>query len=375
MNRRVGAALSLHPIAALATGEVLGELLEAVGYAPSLVVLFVSRNHRESLQEIVNATHAILAPQCLIGSLSSDVLASAYETDDESALVGWALAVGDVTVYGPSAQDFPSSSTNPLLILGASLDDIERLISRRDPTSGPLIGGIPSASGRFGTQLIIGKNVIDSGIVGVSFEDCDLTPIVSSGSVPIGDPFTVTKSERNVIYDLAFQPALERLNEALRSLPEDERLRARQGLHLGRIVGTDSPPHPALVQEVLGADRANGALSIDGQIQIGDTVQFHLRDQLSAHSDLNRQLEHGLGSPVAGALVFSSRYRGRKLFGDGDHDASTVSLFTGAATAGLFCSHEIGPIGKRSYVHKRYVVAALVRDRRAGGEVSSPGRG
>jgi small ligand-binding sensory domain FIST len=373
MNRRIGAALSLHPIAALATGEVLGELLEAVGYAPSLVVLFVSRKHRESFQEIVNATNAILAPQCLIGSLATDVLAGAYETDDESALAGWAFTVGDVTVYGPSAEDFPDSSTSPLLILAASVDDVEKLISRRDPTSGPLIGGVPAASGRFGAQLIVQKNVIDSGVVGVSFEDCDLTPIVSAGSVPIGDPFTVTKSERNVVYDLAFKPALERLTETLRSLPEDQRLRARQGLHLGRIIGTDSPPQTARVQEVLGADRANGALSIDGQIQMGDTVQFHLRDQLSALSDLNRQLEQGFASPVAGALVFSSRHRGRKLFGDGDNDASTVSLFTGAATAGMFCSHEIGPTGESSYVHKRYVVAALLRDRRrAGGEASSP---
>jgi small ligand-binding sensory domain FIST len=137
MNRRIGAALSLHPIAALATGEVLGELLEAVGYAPSLVVLFVSRKHRESFQEIVNATNAILAPQCLIGSLATDVLAGAYETDDESALAGWAFTVGDVTVYGPSAEDFPDSSTSPLLILAASVDDVEKLISRRDPTSGP----------------------------------------------------------------------------------------------------------------------------------------------------------------------------------------------------------------------------------------------
>jgi small ligand-binding sensory domain FIST len=362
MNRRSGAALSLHPIAALATGEVLGELLEAVGYAPSLVVLFVSRNHRESLQEIVNATNEILAPQCLIGSLTTDVLAGAYETDDESALAGLAFTVGDVEVYGPSARDFPSSSGSPLLILGSSVEDVDALLSRRDPTSGPLIGGIPATSGRFGAQLILQRNVIDSGVVGVSFPDCDLTAFVSAGSVAIGDPFTVTKSERNVVYDLGFQSALDRLNEALRSLPEDERMRARQGIHLGRVVGTTSP-HQALVREVLGADKANGALSIDGPIQLGDTVQFHIRDQRSALIDLNHRLQHDVVSPVAGALVFSSRHRGRKMFADGDNDASTVSMFTNAATAGMFCAHEIGPIGQRSYVHKRYVVAAILRQR------------
>jgi small ligand-binding sensory domain FIST len=369
MNQRVGSALSLHPIAALATGEVLGELLEAVGYAPSVVILFVSNKHRESFQEIVNATKAILAPQCMIGSLSNEVLAGSYETDDEPALVGWAADVGRVTSYGPSIGDFPTSPDRPLLVLASSADDAEQLLNHCTPGSGPLIGGVPGSSGRLGTRLMINGDVVNAGVVGISFADAHLEPIVSSGSEAVGEPFTVTKSERSVVYELAFQTALDRLNGVLGALPEDDRLRARQGIHVGVEAGVGTAQRSHVVREVLGADRTNGALSLDAKVSVGDTIQFHLRDQISALSDLHRQLQDCSSSVYDGALVFTDRTRGRQLFGDEENDASTLSGFTNTAAAGLFCSIEIGPIGPhqastnsvQSYVHKRYVVGALLR--------------
>ena len=54
-----------------------------------------------------------------------------------------------------------------------------------------------------------------------------VTPVVSQGCRPIGDPLTVTRSERNVIYELAGQPALDRLMEVVEQLDADDRGRWR----------------------------------------------------------------------------------------------------------------------------------------------------
>jgi small ligand-binding sensory domain FIST len=355
--------MSLHPVASLATGEVLGSLLESVGYGPSVVILFVSSKHRESFREIANATNSVLAPRCLLGAITNDVLAGSYETNGESAIVGWAASVGNVRAFGSPRDGFPAGSTSSAVVLATAPEDASLLIDRRHPESGLLIGGVPAASGRFGPQLFLDGVVVDSGFVGVTFEQCDLEPVVSSGAEAIGEPFTVTKSERTVVYDLAFRSALDRLNDVLGELPEDQRLRARQGVHLA-IASGNTPRTAAIVREVLGADRANGALSVDAMIEIGDTAQFQIRDQLSALSEIHDQLQHAAASRIDGTLLFASRHRGRTLFGDNENDASTVSGITNAPVAGMFCSHEIGPsgtLGTKPYVHKRYAVAALFR--------------
>ena len=46
-------AQSEHPIAALATGEVVGAVLEAIGERPDLVFISVTRPHAGALDDIV----------------------------------------------------------------------------------------------------------------------------------------------------------------------------------------------------------------------------------------------------------------------------------------------------------------------------------
>ena len=50
-----GAAISEHPLATQATGEVVGEVLERVGETPDLAVLFVTPPHLGLMAEIAEA--------------------------------------------------------------------------------------------------------------------------------------------------------------------------------------------------------------------------------------------------------------------------------------------------------------------------------
>ena len=128
---------------------------------------------------------------------------------------------------------------------------------------------------------------------------------------------------------------------------------ATRGLHIGRVINEqrlDFGPGDFLIRNVLGADRAAGALAVAGTVELGETVQFQVRDADSADEDLRALLAE---APAAhGALVFTCNGRGTHLFPEPDHDAMVVSeSLNGAPVAGMFCAGELGPIGGHNFMH------------------------
>jgi small ligand-binding sensory domain FIST len=372
-----GVAMSLHPVSSIATGEVLGAILESVGYAPGLVVMFVSANHRPHLHEILHATRTIVGPQCLLGSLSKSVFADGYLSNEEPAIVAWASRNSTVTGFSPGRpfRDVfrglgPENST---VALGTNPGVFADLIHHCSERRRLLVGGVPAGGHREPVQLIFDTEVIDDGLVGIVMAEKLVRPLVSSGAQPIGSPLTVTRAEGRVAYALAFQSAESRMNEAIASLADDERTQLRGGVHIGVELGAEVPTIPntsvavgrselsnALIHEVLGVDRSNGALSVSGELRIGDRVQFYVRDRLNVSAEARLAVTNALASgPVHGALAFASQFRGRKFFGDDESDASVISDYSQAPVAGVFCSHEIGPVLSKPYVHTRYFSAAL----------------
>jgi small ligand-binding sensory domain FIST len=84
-------------------------------------------------------------------------------------------------------------------------------------------------------------------------------------------------------------------------------------------------------------------------VAVGTTVQFQVRDAAAADEDLRGMLAGVSGDA---ALVFTCNGRGRRLFGEDDHDARLVAdAVPGGAVAGMFCAGEIGPLGGRSFLH------------------------
>jgi small ligand-binding sensory domain FIST len=185
--------------------------------------------------------------------------------------------------------------------------------------------------------------------------------VVSQGCRPVGAPLVVTHSERNVVYELAGRPALERLQELVDAADADERRLMAAGLHIGRVIDehkADFERGDFLVRNVLGADRASGAIAVGDVLEIGATVQFHVRDAITADEDLRALLD---GHQAEAALVFTCNGRGIRLFGAPDHDAEAVSEVAGdGAVAGFFCAGELGPIGGRNFVHGFTASVALL---------------
>jgi len=371
------AALSEHPLPAEAAGEVLGQILESLPAEPDLAVLFATAPMTGALEDVVGAVHAVLRPRTLIGSTAVSVLAGGQEVEETTALTLWAGTTGPATPVRLEAVQGLDDT-----VIGGLPDDIapgSTLVLLTDPFTFPadavlpdlaasgvtVIGGLASAArGPGGNRLILDQRLHEDGAVGVLLPpDRAVVPLVSQGCRPLGEPMIVTKSERNIVYELAGKPALERVLDLAAAASPDERALMQAGLHVGIVVDEAKDTFERgdfLVRGVLGADRSNGAVAIGQEVEVGTTIQFHVRDAGTADEDLREML--GASGTADGALVFSCNGRGTNLFGRPHHDAELVAEITHGRCAGMFCAGEIGPVGRRSFLHGFTASVALFRE-------------
>jgi len=372
------AALSEHPLATHAVGEVVGAVLERLQGPPDLAVLFVGLPHVGATEDIAAAVRRLLEPRALIGCTASTVAGGRREAEDTPALALWAGRFGAavpfrLTADGRGVTGFPDPGTLPddaraALVLADpfsfSADDFLGDLRGRLGLDLPVIGGLASAArGPGGNRLLLDDRILSDGAVGVVLAGVDVTTVVSQGCRPIGEPLIVTRAEGRLIGELAGRPALQRLEEMVRSLGPEELALARQGLHLGRVIDeskADFDRGDFLIRSVLGADPDAGAVAVGDEVAVGDTVQFQVRDAASAAEDLH----HLLATETAdAALLFTCTGRGTHLFGVPNHDATVLdTALDGAPIAGMSCAGEIGPVGGRSFLHGFTASIALFRE-------------
>ena len=178
--------------------------------------------------------------------------------------------------------------------------------------------------------------------------------LVSQGCRPIGNVYAVTRAEGNVIHELGGRPPLQRLQELVGTLSPEDRELVGRGLHVGRVIDeykAELGRGDFLIRGVMGVDPQSGALAVGDRIEVGETIQFHVRDAATADEDLRTLLQRE-AEPAAGALLFTCNGRGSRLFSVPDHDASLVSeKLGGLPLAGFNCAGEIGPVGGKNFLH------------------------
>src|SRR5262249_60314762 len=108
-----------------------------------------------------------------------------------------------------------------------------------------------------------------------------------------------------------------------------------------------------LIRGIVGTDPESGAIAVGDEVEVGQTVQFHIRDADSADEDLRRTLGRELaalgGRRAAGALLFTCNGRGSRMFSEPDHDARLLAAMLGTIPGGgVFCGRRPGPGGGRN---------------------------
>ena len=362
------AALSEHPLATQAVGEAVGQILEQLGTPPDVVMVFVTPPHSGSLEDITRTVRRLVNPRVLVGACASSIVGGSQEVEHRAAVSIWAgrfdLDVEPIRLEAIPTEDslfvagggvLNRNEGTMLLIADPFTFPVEQVLQHLRETAPDvtIVGGMAgAATAAGGNVLALDDELFRSGAVGVWLPpEIEVTTVVAQGCRPIGEPFVVTRAERNVIYELAGKPAVERLNELIDRLDDHDKGLLANGLHIGQVIdehAIDFRRGDFLVRGVLGADRKVGAIAVGDEISTGSTVQFQVRDAASANEDLSELLG---GVSARGALMFTCDGRGSNLFGTAGHDAEMVSDHTGAALAGMFCAGEFGPVGGINFVH------------------------
>ena len=225
----------------------------------------------------------------------------------------------------------------------------------------PIVGGL--ASGEFSeqlTQIYLNGEVFTEGGVGVSVGGAvAIEGVISQGCTPIGETWTLTKVDQNLIHRIANRPAYEVLVDTFNALPADEQKKAQRNLFIGLVTNEyleEFHRGDFLVRNLIGADPKSGIIAVGAMPRTGQTMQFQRRDAAAAREDLEALLARSKGK-LAGRTIYGGclcccNGRGERLFGEPSHDARRIQEMLGPmGLSGFFCNGEIGPIGERNFLH------------------------
>ena len=385
--------------AAIATGDDWRQALDAVRAAMPLLggddgidlaLLFASADFAPDYADLAAEARRLTGARVLIGCSGQGVIGPGREIEDEAAiaLVAFSLPGAELhplpldqaDIADDAAADdaieragiAPADVAAWLVFADPFTLDPERLLtvlSGVNPAA-PLVGGLASEDPRRqSTHLFLDGEVLNHGAVALALGGpYEVRTVVSQGCEPIGDVWTITAAEGNVIETIGMRRALDVLMESIHALPSEKQARARGNVFVGLAMDEyrdEFGRGDFLIRNLMGVDQERGVIAVSAQPRVGQTLQFQLRDPAAADEDLIAllsQMKAGFGDqqPI-GALLCSCNGRGAGLFGAPDHDARVLSEQLGPLpVAGFFCNGEIGPIGGKPFLHGFTASIALI---------------
>ena len=343
---------------------------EEIGGRPSVVFAFVSADWRKHLDDFIEIIQVYGHAIHIVGCSSDGFIGAGEEDENVSGCSLLFLKLPDSKVefleLEPHQMDSfratPNGSDHSWIALcNPFLAHAENWMTRWNTVfnHAPTYGGLASGGSDPEDVFVFHNRKADNlSCVAVQFVGgIRLGGVVSQGCRPIGDPYTITEVDENVVVSIASRKAFEVLEEAFESLETEEKKTAQGNIFAGLAVSEyvdDFKRGDFLVRNILGGDPNAGVLALGAFPRPGQTVQFQIRDKDAADEDLrvlcqDEQAEKG--SPFAG-LLFSCTGRGSRMFGIPNHDAGVIEdTFGKIPMTGFFCNGEIGPIGGKNFLH------------------------
>lgn len=347
----------------------------------SLALIFLSPKFFDQAKELLEVLQIETRAKMLVGCSGASLIAGNSEIEEQPG-----LALGLYHLPGAKLQAFHltqeqvEEATGPgywHMETGVAADATNGWLVFADPFSFqidqwlntwneaylalPTLGGM--ASGDYSaqrTQLYLNGEVFEEGCIAISVSgDVALASMISQGCTPIGETWTITKAERNLIFEIANRPAYEVLTETLNKLPMEEKQKLRGNLFIGLVINEyleEFHRGDFLIRNLIGVDPSSGVLAVGAFPRVGQTIQFQRRDARAGTEDMDALLrvteKKVAGREVYGACLCSCNGRGRGMFGKPDHDAKHVQqAFGPIGVAGFFCNGELGPVGEKNFVH------------------------
>jgi small ligand-binding sensory domain FIST len=372
---------------------------------PDLTFLFASADFVDDLPELLAESRRLSNAPLLVGCSASGLIGPGQELEGQPAIAVLQASLPDAKLnvvrfdqflierefnngsllpLGDDPDDFSehpaappfgvdSADVNGWLVFADPFQtDCDRLIaSLAGQYPGvPVLGGLASADPFVRrTFVFVNDQLYADGGVGLAIGGpYALAPLVSQGCQPIGEAWTITGAHDNWVETISNRPAVQVMADSLQTLPDEDRERAQRNLVVGLAADEyrqDFSRGDFLIRNLVGFDSESGALALAGLPRAGQTIQFQVRDAATADLDLSLMLDKMRdnldGYLPIGAVLCSCNGRGENLFGTAHHDASAIARKLGPLPlAGLFCSGEIGPVGRTPHLHGHTASLALI---------------
>ncbi|MFZ9252228.1 MAG: FIST signal transduction protein [Hylemonella sp.] len=314
-------AHATHPQWRMAAGLVLAQLraqLAESGQSPTLALLYITDHFAADAQELLAYLSAEL-PEVTdwAGTVGVGIAVNNAEYFDEPAV---AIMLCDLTSdqyrvfsgIAPLSQEFHAHTA--LVHADGHTPELPELIREmaERTESGYLFGGLAASRGQ-SVQFALGGDgfmggqgratgIFSGGLSGVAFgAGVTLISRVTQGCQPVSKAHAVTQAERNVVYQLDGQPALDVLLGDLKvslGQPEPALTAVRStlaGLHqpgdalADRVVGLSGNfGSDVLVRHIIGLDPQRQGVALADLVHEGMELAFCQRNVQAARADLMR---------------------------------------------------------------------------------------
>ena len=355
---------------------------QLAGRDADLTVIFVSPHFRTQYRAIPQLLRDRMPVGMLLGCSGGGIIGGGKEIEQQPAfsLTAAHLPGVDLKTIQSDTMNLPDPDTAPSVWhdwLGVDPATNPDFIVLADPFSfraeeflagmdfayarSAKVGGLVSgAQAQGGNALYLDDKIHNGGLIGVALSgNIQLDTIVAQGCRPIGQPMNITKCDQYQLLEVDGQPPLEKLEEMVDTLSEDDRKLLRTSLFLGiemNPMKEDPGKGDFLIRNLMGVDQETGSISIGAPLREGQLVQFHLRDKVMSSEDLKVMLSRYQDKEgwrdAKGALLFSCLGRGEYLYGHPNHDSDMFKNKIGnIPLGGFFCNGEIGPVGQTTFLH------------------------
>lgn len=381
-------ALSSQPSLELAIDEVASSLK---GMGPAdLALVFCSSSFASDLPRLLPLLQQKLEAQHWLGACGGGVVGTNQLNQPQELEQGCGLSVTLLKLPGAQINSFaldtkqlpdldgpaepwqqavgadPQAGGAMLLWLDPTNSVINDLISGLDyayPAMAKL-GGIAGNHSANHGSLLLGDQVHHSAVGCVISGAWTLEPVVAQGCRPIGPIFEVEQAKRNVVLELRqgedVANPVTALQQVIDTLSEQDKELLRNSLFVGLARNSFSlqqerSNNPFLVRNLMGVDPRHGAMAVADSLQVGQRLQFQLRDGATSKQELDGLLataqQDCQQQPIA-ALLFACLGRGQRLYGEAHVDTGLCrKYFPQLPISGLFCNGEIGPVDGSTQLH------------------------
>jgi small ligand-binding sensory domain FIST len=358
--------------------ELRGQL---VGRQPSLGLVFMAPQFFPNARQVLEILRVHARIPLLAGCSGLGLVAGDEEVEDKAglALGLYCLPGAEVKAFhftqeqveeanGPGYWYLESgveqTQTNGWLVFIDPFNlDSEAWISSWNEAYAPLpvVGGLASGdSNERSTQVYLNGDVFEEGAVAISIGGgVKVAGIISQGCTPIGETWTLTGVDQNLIHSIGNRPAYQVLAETFNALSPQDQKSASGNLFIGLVVNEyldEFHRGDFLIRNLLAADARSGSIAVGALPRLGQTIQFQRRSAAAATQDMEETLARAQqqlsGATVYGGCLCCCNGRGKHLFGRPSHDAQLIQNRLGpVGMSGFFCNGEIGPVGDKNFLH------------------------